>query len=138
MPFSSKAFVRSAGATPSREHMSAKASSTRASDSKPAPSAFTILNEFFRQLTDHVFPAGLLLRKKQIELSALVNVVLGDELEVGRYGHYYFAWSGQALAMCRKDNQCSQTDKNEEAVSHEDHPLGEAGPCGLKFQSSRR
>ena len=89
MPFSSRAFIRSAGATPSREHMSAKALSTRASDSKPAPSAFTILNESSDQLTDHVFPADLFLRKKQIELGALVNVILGDELEVGCYGHYF-------------------------------------------------
>jgi len=36
---------------------------------------------------DHVFPADLFLRKQQIEPGALVNVVLGDGLEVGRYGH---------------------------------------------------
>jgi hypothetical protein len=39
MPFSSKDFSRSAGATFNREHMSAKALSTKASDSKPALSA---------------------------------------------------------------------------------------------------
>jgi hypothetical protein len=33
------------------------------------------------------------LREQQIELGALVNIILGDELEVGCYGCYFFVWS---------------------------------------------
>jgi len=65
--------------------MSAKALSTRASDSKPALGLYNPVH-VHGQLTDHFFPAGLFLRKQQIELGALLNIILGDELEGGCYG----------------------------------------------------
>jgi hypothetical protein len=77
------------------------------------------------------------LLKQQIELGALVNIILGDELEVGCHGHHMVRYR-QILAICRKDDQCSQTHGFEETVDHEDHLEGDASLGSLKFQSSRR
>jgi hypothetical protein len=37
---------------------------------------------------DHSFPIDLFSLKQQIELGALVNIIFGDELEVGCHGHH--------------------------------------------------